>query len=183
MGAFDLYSAKGTANVWSEPANMGYPVNSSRDDIYFYAPEKTRLLENAIVGSDRGAGCCIETYRVNKAPKQNKLSGLVLDCKNHKPVADASIVFTTPAGETRTTTTDINGNYTFDTCRARSSTTILLQLANRLTAIQYQTSQITKTDETNLLIDQLFNTDLCVEKEIRTAPRERGHCLFRFRQT
>ena len=34
---------------------MGHPVNSSRDDIYFFTTEKNELLKNAIIGSDRGS--------------------------------------------------------------------------------------------------------------------------------
>ena len=164
MGSFDLFSAKGKTNAWSEPVNLGYPVNSPRDDIYFYAPEKTRLLENAIIGSDRGSGCCIQTYRVNKLPKKNNLTGLLLDSKNHKPVADASIVLTTHSGETRTTTTDITGKYVFDTVNTelKDFTVTASKEAYRDTVSKVQ---ITKTDETNLLTDQLFNTDLYIEKK------------------
>jgi OmpA-OmpF porin, OOP family len=164
MGSFDLFSAKGKTNLWSEPVNLGYPVNSSRDDIYFFAPDKTRLLENAIVGSDRGSGCCIQTWRINKTPKKNNLNGLVLDSKNHKPVADASIVLTTPSGRTRTTTTDITGHYVFDTVdtELKDFTVAVSKEAYRDTLSKVQ---ITKTDETNLLTDQFFNTDIYIEKK------------------
>jgi OOP family OmpA-OmpF porin len=164
MGSFDLFLAKGKTNVWSEPVNLGYPVNSSRDDIYFYAPEKTHLLENAIIGSDRGNGCCIQTWRINKAPKKNNLNGLVLDSKNHKPVADASVVLTTPSGETRTATTDITGKYVFDTVdtELKDFTVTVSKEAYRDTLSKVQ---ITKTDETNLFTDQFFNIDLYIEKK------------------
>ena len=179
MGSFDLFSAKGKTNLWSEPVNLGYPVNSSRDDIYFYAPEKTRLLESAIIGSDRGNGCCIQTYRINKAPKKNNLNGVVLDCKNHKPVANASIVLTTPTGETRTTTTDITGKYIFDTVdpELKDYTVAVSKEAYRDTLSNVQ---ITKTDETNLLTDNLFNTDLCVEKKFVLRPENVVTVYFDF---
>jgi OmpA-OmpF porin, OOP family len=179
MGSFDLFSAKGKTNLWSEPENLGYPVNSSRDDIYFYAPEKTRLLENAIIGSDRGNGCCIQTYRINKLPKKNNLTGVVLDCKNHKPVADASIVLTSPTGETRTTTTDITGKYIFDTVdpELKDYTVAVSKEAYRDTLSKVQ---ITKTDETNLLTDNLFNTDLCVEKKFVLRPENVVTVYFDF---
>lgn len=179
MGSFDLFSAKGKTNLWSEPVNLGYPVNSSRDDIYFYAPEKTRLLENAIIGSDRGNGCCIQTYRISKAPKKNNLNGVVLDCKNHRPVADASIVLTTPAGATRTTTTDINGKYVFDTVDTdlKDYSVAVSKQAYRDTVSKVQ---IAKTDETNLLTDQFFNADLCVEKKFVLRPENVVTVYFDF---
>lgn len=179
MGSFDLFSAKGNGNVWSEPANLGYPVNSSRDDIYFYAPEKTNLLADAIIGSDRGSGCCIETYRIAKTPRKNRLNGIVLDCKNHKPVADASIVLTTPAGETRTTTTDITGKYVFETVENELSdyTVAVSREAYRDTISKVQISQ---TDETNLFVDQLFNADLCIEKKFVLRPENVVTVYFDF---
>ncbi len=37
MGGFDIYKSvfDGSKKTWSQPANMGYPVNSPDDDIYF----------------------------------------------------------------------------------------------------------------------------------------------------
>lgn len=179
MGSFDLFASKGNANVWSEPANLGFPVNSSRDDIYFYTPENTRLLADATIGSDRGAGCCIETYRITKAPKQNRLNGVVLDCKNHKPVANANIVLTAPTGETRSTTTDITGKYTFDAVdnELKDLTVAVSKEAYRDTVSKVQ---LAKTDESNLLIDQLFNTDLCVEKKFVLRPENVVTVYFDF---
>ena len=69
MGGFDLFTAKMNESVFGRPENMGHPVNSSRDDIYFFADEENELLKNAIIGSDRGSECCLETYTIVKAPK------------------------------------------------------------------------------------------------------------------
>src|SRR5207237_5775585 len=96
------------------PENMGYPVNSARDDIYFFAPEKTTLLSNAIVSSDRGTGCCLETYSIVKAAKNQRLTGIVRDCKDNTPVANAVIVLKNASGKTRETATDAEGKYVFD---------------------------------------------------------------------
>ena len=35
MGGFDFFQSKGTLGNWSTPQNLGYPVNSIKDDIYF----------------------------------------------------------------------------------------------------------------------------------------------------
>ena len=164
MGAFDLFAAKGSGTTWSEPRNMGYPVNSSRDDIYFFAPENKPLLAEAIIGSDRGAGCCMETYRINKTPKQNRLHGLVLDTKTHKPVPGANVVLTTPSGTTLQTTSDITGNYVFDSVDNAFNDfniTVTKQSYHDTAAIV----SITKTDDTNLLTDQFYNTDIFIEKK------------------
>ncbi len=164
MGAFDLFAAKGNGITWSEPRNMGYPVNSSRDDIYFFAPENKPLLADAIIGSDRGAGCCMETYRINKTPKQNRLHGVVLDTKTHKPVPGANVVLTTPSGTTLQTTSDITGNYIFDSVdnAFNDFNIVVTKPSYRDTTAMVS---ITKTDDANLLTDQFYNTDIYVEKK------------------
>jgi outer membrane protein OmpA-like peptidoglycan-associated protein/tetratricopeptide (TPR) repeat protein len=35
MGGFDIFKSKLTDNKWAAPQNMGYPINSEGDDIYF----------------------------------------------------------------------------------------------------------------------------------------------------
>jgi OOP family OmpA-OmpF porin len=164
MGGFDLFATKGGATQWSEPANLGHPFNSSRDDIYFFASEKSALLANGVVGSDRGDGCCIETYRITKAPKGKLLAGLVRDCKTNGPVADAVVVLTNAKGITAETKTDIEGKYVFeamDSSWAGNTITISNPSYKDTMAVV----KIDHTDETDLLMDQLYNKDLCIEKK------------------
>ena len=69
MGGYDLFSSKGSETNWNAPENMGHPVNSSRDDVYFFSAEKGNLLDKAIISSDRGSECCLATYAVTKTVK------------------------------------------------------------------------------------------------------------------
>ena len=39
MGGYDLFISKGWERQWQAPQNMGYPINSSRDDLYFSSSE------------------------------------------------------------------------------------------------------------------------------------------------
>lgn len=169
MGGFDLFATKGQVTSWSEPANMGYPVNSSRDDIYFYAPEKNTLLADAVIGSDRGEGCCIETYRINKTYKTKRLSGAVMDCMNEGPLAGATVTLTYPSGKTRKTYTDDEGRFVFDTIEyeiEKLKVTISKALYKDTTA----EVSISGTDESSLLVEQLFSESLCIEKKFTLNP-------------
>src|SRR5439155_5229122 len=114
MGGYDLFSAKGNETTWKSPGNLGYPVNSSRDDIYFFAPEQTSLLSNAIFSSDRGEGCCLESYNIIKAPKSKRLAGVVRDCQDNSILADAEVILKDAAGQTWKTSTNSDGKYIFD---------------------------------------------------------------------
>lgn len=164
MGGYDLFSAKGLHAAWEMPRNMGYPVNSSRDDIYFFAPEDSALLTTAIVGSDRGTGCCLENYLIKKTARNKQLTGLVRDYKDNKPVADADIVLTDPAGKTWATKTDGEGRYLFDTLNNNYSNykiTITKQYYNDTTDVV----KINDIAEVELLTDQLVNTDMYINKK------------------
>ena len=164
MGGYDLFSVKGSDAAWGTPRNMGYPVNSSRDDIYFFASEATPLLTNAIVGSDRGTGCCLENYFLTRSLKNKRLGGIVRDHKDNVPVADADIVLTDPAGKTWATKTDGEGKYLFDTIKNDYSNykiTITKPYYNDTTDVV----KINDTTEVNLLTDQVFNTDMYINKK------------------
>ena len=163
LGGYDLFSAKGSEVTWSTPKNIGYPVNSSRDDIYFYADEKKALLTDAIFSSDRGTGCCLETYTISKAPKQKLLKGIVLDCKENSPVANAIITLKDASGNIKEDTTDADGKYVFEIIDDNYQ-----DLVMTITRESYNDTisaiKVKDTDESDLLIDKLINTDLCMEK-------------------
>lgn len=161
LGGYDLYSAKGSEATWSAPQNLGYPVNSSRDDIYFYADEKKALLTDAIFSSDRGTGCCLETYTISKAPKKKLLKGVVLDCNENNPVANALIVLKDASGNIEKDTTDADGKYVFELAEENyQDITVSKESHTELVS----SVKIKSTDESDLLVDQLINTDLCMKK-------------------
>ncbi|MGY8712160.1 hypothetical protein RAD16_41105, partial [Bradyrhizobium sp. 18BD] len=35
LGGFDFFESQSTLDKWSEPKNLGYPINSAKDDLYF----------------------------------------------------------------------------------------------------------------------------------------------------
>ena len=164
MGGYDLFSVKGTHAAWGVPGNMGYPVNSSRDDIYFFAPEDSALLATAIVGSDRGTGCCLENYLIKRSIRNKRLTGLVRDHKDNNPVADADIVLTDPSGKTWAAKTDEEGRYLFDTLNNDYS-----NFRIKITKQNYNdTADVVKINdsaEVNQLTDQLVNTDMYIDKK------------------
>lgn len=163
LGGYDLFSAKGNETSWSEAQNMGYPVNSSRDDIYFFADEKKSLLTDAIFSSDRGSGCCLESYTITKAPKRKLLRGIVRDCKENSTVANAIITLKDQSGNIKTDTTDADGKFVFEIVQDnyRDQQLIINKDAYKDTIAAIN---IKETDESDLLIDKLMNADVCIEK-------------------
>jgi OmpA-OmpF porin, OOP family len=117
MGGYDLFSAKGIDTTWQLPENMGFPINSSGNDTYFFALSKASLLGNSLFSSDRGGECCLETYRITyktvKAPNRT-LTGILRNCTSGIPVANAEIILKDAFGKKWGSVTDTNGRYVFD---------------------------------------------------------------------
>ena len=95
MGGYDLYKSKGDFTNWQTPVNLGYPVNSVRDDMYFYAKNTdNNLLHNAYFSSDRQADCCLEIFNVTREDKtfRQQVAGAITECNTHAPLADVQVI-------------------------------------------------------------------------------------------
>ncbi len=54
MGGFDLfYSMRNNDNVWSKPVNVGYPINTAHDEMYF---SMNKEMTKMYLSSDRRGG-------------------------------------------------------------------------------------------------------------------------------
>lgn len=169
MGGYDLFAAKGNETNWKSPENLGYPVNSSRDDIYFFSPEKTNLLSSAMVSSDRGEGCCLETYVITKASKNKRLTGSLFDCRDNTPLADAQVILKDGQGKTWKTTTNANGKYSFEMGNEDHEPLVLSASKESYLDTTYSL-KVENIDESDLLIDKLTNPDLCIGKKPEPKP-------------
>lgn len=164
MGGYDLFSAKGKEASWQSPENLGHPVNSSRDDIYFYAPEKSALLSKAIFSSDRGNGCCLETYAITKTSRSKTLSGILRDCNDKSALAGTEVVMTDKSGKIWTTTTDETGKYQFSLATYNLEEPTITFRKEGFTEMTYSVNVI-NNDGSDLLIEKMNNQELCIDKK------------------
>lgn len=112
MGGYDLFASNGNmGGVWSEPKNLGYPVNSIKDDIYFFNKGNDKLLRDAYISSDRSSECCLQLFSVNKVYKKY-VTGVVTDCKTSQPLASAEVKIS--GTKNLSLRTNDNGAYFFE---------------------------------------------------------------------
>ncbi|HVI43517.1 MAG TPA: OmpA family protein [Chitinophaga sp.] len=116
MGGYDFFASKGNIGAWKEPVNLGYPVNSVKDDIYFASrSNKRNLLDDVLLGTDRAAECCLELFFLHKVRAPRQLSGIVVSCEDNTPLSGAAVnvidTVTNTVVATRNTGTD--GSYAF----------------------------------------------------------------------
>ncbi|HEU0064860.1 MAG TPA: OmpA family protein, partial [Flavisolibacter sp.] len=163
MGGYDLYFAKGALSEWKTPANMGYPVNSSRDDIYFYTSENETFLSNSIISSDRGSECCLAIYAVSKTVKKKAITGIVMDCAVNAPLDSAKVIMRDASGKSFQATTQTNGRYSFDISDDSRQHNISVSRNNYID----KTSAIGVENviESNWQTDSLHNAVFCLEKK------------------
>ena len=86
MGGYDVYkSVRTDFGAWDEPVNMGYPVNSPDDDLYYRATSDTTL---ALFSSKRSGGFGgLDIYYIKKDLRiPFELSGNAYDEKTGRPL-------------------------------------------------------------------------------------------------
>jgi OOP family OmpA-OmpF porin len=173
MGGYDLYVSKGDFMTWSAPENMGYPVNSEKDEMYFATTNTNRkkLVEHVFISSDRESACCLELFTLNKARPAKTVTGKIVDCETKQPLGGA-IVNISGQGTQQTTA---DGSYSFVMPDYKEST------AN-VTAKGYESGSLSfyqpkDGDEE----DSLVNPVICLVK-IKNPPyeEEKLNTLFTF---
>ncbi|HMO31401.1 MAG TPA: OmpA family protein [Lacibacter sp.] len=170
MGGFDLFRAKGWGTGWELPVNMGYPVNSTRDDVYYFVSQQGELLQDGLISSDRGSNCCLETYAVDKQPKKRFVTGVVRDCNTNEPVNGAEVVVADGAGGTQRLYTNSEGQYRFELkgeAPAQQLTINREYYKEKITGIT-----IGQTNEVDPLTDTLYSELICMEKKVVIKPEE-----------
>jgi outer membrane protein OmpA-like peptidoglycan-associated protein len=168
MGGYDLYTSKGWQTEWKTPENMGHPVNSSRDDLYFFASQKRSILDNAIISSDRGSDCCLETYAVSKMMKKKMITGVIRDCRNDEPLADADVVMEDATGKSLHTITASDGSYKIELTGDVSQQKLFI--SKELYKAKAEGITEKGNDKSDWLTDILLNSAICLEKKLVIKP-------------
>ncbi len=116
MGGYDLFRSRPDGDSWTAPENLGYPLNSVKDDIYFASRGTAKnWLETVLISSDRNSDCCLDLFSVTRNLPDRTISGSVVACDNKQPVpgAEVSIVDLANGSAITSVKTDQEGKYSF----------------------------------------------------------------------
>ncbi|WP_316739379.1 OmpA family protein [Pedobacter aquatilis] len=108
FGGFDFFESDGDFVHWTKPENMGYPFNSSKEDVYFTATNADG--SKGYISSDRESACCLEIFEIKR--EFISISGIITDCKTKQPLGGALVKMTDPDSE-KHVFTDAAGKYEF----------------------------------------------------------------------
>jgi OmpA-OmpF porin, OOP family len=95
MGGFDIFYARGNFSLsdWEKPVNAGAPLNSSKDDLYYFGTDEDNIWNTGWVSSDRSSECCLSLFEVKENNAQY-LNGTIIDCNTHLPLANVLLTIT-----------------------------------------------------------------------------------------
>lgn len=119
IGGADVYKSKVVNGTWSEPENMGMPVNSSVDDMYYTWNEKEGV---GFVVSNRPGGyglksetCCDDIYQLYRYRIFLAVRGKLIDPDSNNVVKDQVVnLYDANTGALVKSYNSKDGSYFFD---------------------------------------------------------------------
>jgi OOP family OmpA-OmpF porin len=174
LGGYDFFESFNQANKWSEPKNMGYPMNSAKDDLY-YLPnhqEPTKFY----LSSDRESDCCLALF--DAVDKSHVLSGIVFDCDTHLPLEGAKVSFidSLTNDTVKQMVVGMAGRYAF-------SVTTKRPYSMRLEKAGYFAKNVPVPASGRMSHDTLYNADICLQAFTIDKPIVIKNVLYDFNKS
>jgi len=120
MGGFDIFEATGGPSRYTNVQNMGYPINTSADELY-YIKDPVGKPDAYVVSNRIGSialknpTCCDDIWRIQVEPKLQVL-GKVINTRTQKQMGDVVVKMVDESGNLKSyNSTD--GAFQFNTAR------------------------------------------------------------------
>ena len=123
MGGFDIYSADGGPSRYTNLRNLGYPINTSADELY-YIKDPSGKPDAYVVSNRIGSfalknpTCCNDIWRIQGEPKLVVI-GKVVDKKSQELMPQTVVKMADQKGEVNTYNSE-DGNFMFNMARTHS---------------------------------------------------------------
>jgi outer membrane protein OmpA-like peptidoglycan-associated protein len=123
MGGFDIFSADGGPSRYTNLSNLGYPINTSADELY-YINDPVGKPDAYVVSNRIGSialknpTCCDDIWRIQYEPKLYAM-GKVLNQKNQQLVTQAVVKMVDEAGNVKTYNSE-DGQFQFSIARGHN---------------------------------------------------------------
>ena len=123
LGGFDIYEANGGPSRYTNLQNLGYPINTSADEMYYVldpAGKPDAYLVSNRVGSIalKNPTCCDDIWRVQYEPRLY-VQGKVLNQKDQSPASEVVVKMVDEAGNLKTFNA-ADGKFEFRTQRGHN---------------------------------------------------------------
>ncbi|TXC85276.1 OmpA family protein [Luteibaculum oceani] len=157
MGGLDVFMAEKRSNGFGKAQNMGYPLNSSKDDAYFITASDVNI---GYVSSDRGRNtCCYQLYSFEMA--YYFVGGTVLDAVDDTYLQNVKVTLIDSNGlEVAIAYTDDLGKYTLPVTKGRNYKVIYNKDNFLEDEMFISTALIYPNDTTDLGVVKLITTEV-----------------------
>lgn len=123
MGGYDIYSAEGGPSRYTNVQNLGYPINTSADEMYYIRDplgKPDAYLVSNRVGSKalKNPTCCDDIWRIQYEPTL-VLKGKVVDRASQEPIDEVVVKMIDESGNTKTYNS-VDGTFGFNLSRGHS---------------------------------------------------------------
>src|SRR5690606_12550957 len=170
LGGFDIYEAKGGPSRYTDLQNLGYPINTSADEMYYvldpFGKPDAYVVSNRI-GSIalKNPTCCDDIWRIQYEPKVYAM-GKVLNKKNQKPVTNVVVKMVDEAGNLKTyNSTD--GQFQFLTSRGHTYEITGDKNSFVSTHADVSTENILRSDPDDTVWVTVYMDSLQIDREFR----------------
>lgn len=123
MGGFDIYSADGGPSRYTNVHNLGYPINTSADELY-YINDPVGKPDAYVVSNRVGSialknpTCCDDIWRIQYEPKIFAM-GKVLNQKTQEPIMQSVVKMVDENGNLKTYNSE-DGQFQFSVARGHN---------------------------------------------------------------
>jgi outer membrane protein OmpA-like peptidoglycan-associated protein len=168
MGGFDIYSADGGPSRYTNITNLGYPINTSADELY-YIKDPSGKPDAYVVSNRIGAialknpTCCDDIWRIQYEPRL-MVMGKVVNCESKEQLTDIVVKMVDEKGELKTyNSTD--GTFAFNMSRQHTYVITADKQGFSSTRATVNTSDVRRSDP-----DDTASVTICVS-DIKNAFR------------
>lgn len=170
MGGFDIFSADGGPSRYTNLSNLGYPINTSADELY-YINDPVGKPDAYVVSNRVGSialknpTCCDDIWRIQYEPKIYAM-GKVLNAKTQQPVTQAVVKMVDEAGNVKTYNSE-DGQFQFLTARGHNYVLTGDKPGFTTTSAKVSTDAIKRQDPDDTVFVTIYMDSLFIDKEFR----------------
>ena len=165
MGGFDIYSADGGPSRYSNVSNLGFPINTSADEMYFIKDplgKPDAYLVSNRVGSIalKNPTCCDDIWRVQFEPKIVAI-GKIVDRASNKLMEESVAKMIDETGALQTFNSP-DGHFHFNLPRAHSYVITGDKLGYSTTRASINTMDVQRTDPDDTVYLTIYMDEITV---------------------
>jgi outer membrane protein OmpA-like peptidoglycan-associated protein len=170
MGGFDIYSADGGPSRYTNLHNLGYPINSPADELY-YIKDPVGKPDAYVVSNRIGSialknpTCCDDIWRIQYEPKVYAM-GKVLDKKSQEPIGQVVVKMVDESGNLKTFNSE-DGQFQFLTSRGHNYELTADKPSYVSTHASVSTEGIKRSDPDDTVFVTIYMDSFYIDQDFR----------------